>query len=308
MNNALKFLKPFLSILLVAWGVATVTFVLMRSIPGGPLIKERKVPAAVLAAIEAKYHLDEPMWKQYVRYLGDAATGRFGLSYDDPGRTVGEIIAQRFPVSALLGVMAILLALALAFPPGVAGALRPGRWPDRLNGLVAAAGVSIPSFILAALLLVVFSFQLRWFPSSGWRGPAWAVLPTVALAAFPTAYMTRLIRSELSEILRSEFLMTARAKGLSFPRVVVKHALPHTLAAVLAFLGPEVAAVMTGSFVVERIFNIPGLGQYFVTSIANRNYPMIMGVTLVYTVLLVAMNLLAESASSLIDPRRRKRS
>lgn len=308
MHRAFQILKPLLSILVVAWAVATITFVLMRAIPGGPLSKERNVPAAVRAAIEAKYHLDLPWYSQYYYYLADAATGRFGLSYDDPGRTVGEIIAQRFPVSALLGSLAILLALSLAFPLGVAGALRQGHWPDRLNGFVAAAGVSIPSFILAALLLVVFSFQLRWFPSSGWRGPAWAVLPTIALAAFPTAYMTRLIRSELSEVLRSEFLMTARAKGLSFPRVVIKHALPHTLAAVLAFLGPEVAAVMTGSFVVERVFNIPGLGQYFVTSIANRNYPLIMGVTLVYTVLLVAMNLLAESASTLIDPRRRKRS
>lgn len=306
MNRALNILVSLLSIVAVAWGVATVTFVLMRAIPGGPLSKERKVPPAVQAAIEAKYHLDEPVWKQYLRYLGDAATGRFGVSYDDPGRTVGEIIAQRFPVSAALGGLSITLALALAFPLGVAGALRQGRWPDKLNGFVAAAGVSIPSFILAALLLVVFSFQLRWFPT-GWSRAGAAVLPTLALAALPTAYLARLIRSELSEVLRSEFLMTARAKGLSSFTVVMRHALPHTLAPVLAYLGPEVAAIMTGSFVVERIFNIPGLGQHFVTSIANRNYPMIMAVTMVYTVLLVTLNLLADAASAVIDPRRRKR-
>lgn len=305
-QRIIHFSRPLISILIVAWGVATVTFFLMRSIPGGPLSRERKLPAAVRAAIEAKYHLNEPWWTQYGYYLADAATGRFGLSYDDPGRTVGEMIVKRFPVSALLGALSITLALAVAFPLGVAGALRQGGWPDKANGFVAAAGVSIPSFILSALLLFVFSYRLRWFPT-GWRGPASVVLPTVALAALPTAYLARLIRSELSEVLRSEFLMTARAKGLSLGRVVVRHALPHTLAPVLAYLGPQAAAVMTGSFVVERIFNIPGLGQYFVTAIANRNYPMIMGVTMVYTVLLVALNLLADGAARLVDPRLRRR-
>lgn len=306
MQRALNILKPILTILAVSWGVATVTFILMRSIPGGPLSKERKIPEAVRVAIEAKYHLDQPLWKQYVFYLADAATGRFGLSYDDPGRTVGEIIAQRLPVSALLGALSLGLALALAFPLGVAGALRQGGWPDRLNGFVAAAGVSIPSFILAALLLVVFSYHLRWFPAAGWRGPANAVLPMISLAAFPTAYLARLIRSELSEVLRAEFLLAARAKGLSYLTVIIRHALPHAMLPVLAYLGPEAAAVMTGSFVVEKIFNIPGLGQYYVSSITNRNYPMIMGVTLVYTVLLVTMNLLSDAASRLVDPRLRR--
>lgn len=299
------FLRGAASALLVAWGVATVTFVLMRSIPGGPLARDRKLPQAIQAAIEARYHLDQPWWKQYGYYLRDAATGEFGLSYDNPGRTVGELIAQHLPVSAALGALSLGLALALAFPLGVAGALGQGRWPDRLNGFVAAAGVSVPSFILAAALLYLFSFKLRWFPAAGWRGPAHVVLPSVALAALPTAYLARLIRSELSEVLRSEFLLAARAKGLPFRTVVLKHALPHTLAPVLAYLGPQAAAVMTGSFVVEQIFNIPGLGQYFVTSIANRNYPMIMGVTLCYTVMLVIFNLLADAAARLIDPRLR---
>lgn len=292
--------------LLVAWGVATITFVLMRAIPGGPLSRERQVPAAVRAAIEARYHLDQPWWRQYAYYLKDAFTGRFGLSYDDPGRTVGEIIAQRFPVSAVLGALSLSLALALAFPLGIAAALRQGGWLDRLNALVATAGVSVPSFILAALLLYFFSFQFRLFPAAGWRGPASAVLPSLALAALPTAYLARLIRGELSEVLRSEFLLTARAKGLSSATVILKHALPHALGPVLAYLGPQAAAVMTGSFVVERIFNIPGLGQYFVSSITNRNYPMIMGVTLCYTVLLIVFNLLADGAARWLDPRLRR--
>lgn len=303
----LPFLRAAGAILPVAWGVATVTFILMRSIPGGPLSRERKLPEAVKAAIEARYHLDAPWYDQYANYLKDAATGRFGLSYDDPGRTVGEIIARRIPVSALLGTLSIGLSLALAFPLGVAAAMRQGRWPDRLNALVAAAGVSVPSFILAALLLYFFAYRQRWFPAAGWRGPISAVLPTLALSALPTAYLARLIRSELSEVLRAEFLLTARAKGLPMWRVILFHALPHTLSPVLAYLGPEAAAVMTGSFVVERIFYVPGLGSYFVTSIANRNYPMIMGVTLCYTVLLVTFNILADSAARWLDPRLRRR-
>jgi oligopeptide transport system permease protein len=290
----------------VAWGVATVTFVLMRAIPGGPLSKERKLPESVRAAIEARYHLNDPWYEQYANYLKDALSGRFGLSYDDPGRTVGEIIRQRILVSAELGALALGLALALAFPLGVAGAIRQGGWPDRLNAFVAAAGVSVPSFILAALLLYLFSFRLPLFPAAGWGSPASAALPAVALAALPTAYLARLIRGELSEVLHSEFLVTARAKGLSFGRVVVKHALPHTLSPVLAYLGPQAAAVMTGSFVVERIFYVPGLGQYFVSSISNRNYPMIMGVTLCYTVMLVLFNMLADAAARLLDPRLRR--
>jgi len=299
-------LRAAASVLLVAWGVATVTFMLMRAIPGGPLSRERTPPAAVRNAIAARYHLDDPLWRQYVRYLGDAARGTFGLSYDHPGRTVGEIIAQRLPVSAVLGALALGLALAAAFPLGVAGALHQGRWPDRLNAGFAAAGVSVPSFILGALLLYTFAYRLRWFPATGWFGLSSAILPAAALAALPAAYLARLIRSELVEVLHSEFLLTARAKGLSLPRVVLVHALRHTLSPVLAYLGPQAAAIMTGSFVIERIFNIPGLGEQFVTSITNRNYPMIMGVTLLYTVMLVVFNLAADALARWLDPRLRQ--
>ena len=299
-------LRIFMSLVIVAWGVATVTFLLMRAIPGGPLSRDRQLPQSVREAIERRYHLDEPAWKQYLRYLGEAVTGRFGLSYNDPGRTVGELIGQRIPVSAALGGLAMGLSLAMAFPLGIAGALGQRRWPDRLNAFVAAAGVSFPSFILGAMLLYLFAYRLGWFPASGWRGISTAFLPALALAAMPTAYLSRLIRSELSEVLRSDFLMTARAKGLSLGRVVVVHALRHTLSPVLAYLGPQAAGIMTGSFVVERIFNVPGLGQYFVTSITNRNYPMIMGVTLFYVVVLVSFNLLADAASRQLDPRLRE--
>lgn len=302
----LLLLRSAVIVLVVAWAVATATFFLMRATPGGPFSQDRKIPAAVRASIEHYYHLDEPAWRQYLRYLGDAATGRFGPSYDQPGVMVGEVIAERFPVSALLGVFALVISLVFAFPLGIAAALKPGGWLDRLNATVASAGVAIPSFILASLLLYVFSLKLHLFPAATWYGVQSAILPAFALAALPTAYLARLIRSELSEVLRSDFLRTARAKGVAPWRVVVIHALRHILAPVLAFLGPEAAAVMTGSFVVERIFNVPGLGQDFVTSIGNRNYPMIMGLTVFYTVLLVSLNLLADGVARWLDPRTRR--
>jgi oligopeptide transport system permease protein len=277
----------------------------MKAIPGGPLSLERRLPPQVEAAIRARYRLDDPLWKQYVAYLADAARGDFGPSYTQPGRSVGEILAQRAPVSAVLGLLALGLALAVSFPLGVAAAVRPGSWADRLNAFVGAAGVSVPSFILGALLLYWFSFRLGWFPSSGWRGLNSAILPAAALAALPTAYLARLVRGELREVLGSDFLLTARAKGLSGPRVIVVHALRHTLGPVLAYLGPQAAAIMTGSFVVERIFDVPGIGRYFVNAIFNRDYPMIMGVTLLYAAMLVLFNLLADALARRLDPRLR---
>lgn len=295
--------RAALSVVLVAWAVATATFALMKVVPGGPLSKERQVPAAVREAIEERYHLNDPLFTQYVRYLGDAARLEFGLSYDDPGRTVGELIAQRLPRSALLGGVALLISLALAFPLATAAALWKGGIPDKALAVTAAAGVSVPSFILGALLLYVFAYRIRIFPAGGWGGPSYWILPAIALAALPTAYMARLIRAGLAEVMRSEFILAARARGHSRGHALVVHALRHTLAPVLAYLGPQAAAIMTGSFVIEKIFNIAGLGLLYVTSINNRNYPLIMGITLVYSVMLVVFNLLSDLAAHLLDPR-----
>jgi oligopeptide transport system permease protein len=291
--------------LVVLWAVATATFLLMKAIPGGPLSRDRRLPVQVEQAILARYRLDQPLWKQYTAYLKDAARGDFGPSYTQPGRSVGQIIARQSPVSAQLGLLALAIALVVAFPLGVIAAVRPGGWADRLNAFVGAAGVSVPSFILGALLLYWFSYRFGWFPSSGWRGIRSAILPAAALAALPTAYLARLVRGELREVLGSDFLLTARAKGLSETRVVVVHALRHTLSPVLAYLGPQAAAIMTGSFVVELIFAIPGLGKEFVRSITNRDYPLIMGVTLFYTAILVLFNLLSDAAARWLDPRQR---
>jgi oligopeptide transport system permease protein len=307
MNAFVLLLRAAGLVLLVAWAAATATFFLMKAVPGGPLSRERRIPEPVQRAIEASYRLDQPWTAQYVHYLKDAARLEFGPSYDDPGRTVGEIIAQRLPRSAALGAASLIFALAFAFPFATIAALRRGQWPDRMLGLVSAAGFSVPSFVLGALLLYLFAYRFRLFPAGGWGGPAYLILPAFALAAMPAAYLSRLIRSGLAEVMKSEFILAARARGLSRRRAVAVHALRHTLSPVLAYLGPQAAAVMTGSFVVEKIFNIPGLGLLYVTSIGNRNYPMIMGITLVYCVMLVTLNLLGDLASRWLDPRLAER-
>ena len=293
-------------IVFIAWAVATATFILMKAIPGGPLSNERRVPESVQKAIEERYHLNDPTLVQYKNYILDAARFDFGLSFVDPGWTVGEIIRQRFPRSALLGAVALLFSIGMAFPLGMGAAMFKGGWPDRLLAVAAAAGVSVPSFILGSLLMYWFSFRFNIFPSSGFESPRHLVLPALALAAFPTAFLARLVRAGLAEVMRSEFILAARARGLSRFRAVLVHALRHTLAPVFAYLGPQAAAIMTGSFAIEKIFAIPGLGLRFVQSIENRNYPMIMGVTLVYTVMLVVFNLLSDVAARMLDPRLRR--
>ncbi len=312
MKQIRAIIRTLFSLALVWFGVATATFFLMRAVPGGPLSRERKLPEAVAKAIAAEYHLDDPIWLQYVRYLGEAARFRFGPSYDDPGQSVGSIIARRLPRSMALGALAMAISLVVAFPLGTMAAMKRGGWADRSLAVMASAGVSVPSFILGSLLLYLFAYRLKLFPAGGWesglRAMPYMILPALSLAALPTAYLGRLIRAGLAEVMQSEFLLTARAKGLSRGRAVVVHALRHTMAPVLAYLGPQAAAVMTGSFVVEKIFNVPGMGMMYVQSIGNRNYPMIMGATLVYTVMLVAFNILGDLASRMLDPRLRTQS
>ncbi len=294
-----------MALLTVAFIVATVTFFLMRSIPGGPFTQERRLPPSMETALKAKYNLGDPLHRQYLDYLVDAARFRFGMSYHNRGRFVGELILQRLPVSAMLGCVSIVLALACAIPLGIIAALRKSRECDRINAIIVALGASFPSFILATLLLYIFSYKLKYF-MTGWNDlPRSVVLPAIALAAYPAAFLARMIRGQLIEVLKSDFLRTARAKGLGRARVVIVHALRHTFGPLLAYLGPQAAGVLTGSFVVEKIFNIPGLGLMFVESISNRDYPMIMGITLVYTVFLVTLNIAAYEISRLMDPRLR---
>jgi oligopeptide transport system permease protein len=287
----------------VLWAVATLTFFLLHITPGGPFDRERRLPPEVLANIAAKYHLDEPVAKQYLRYLADLIRADLGPSYKYLDRTVAEIIRDGLPVSASLGLLALLFALLFAFPIGLLAAYYRNTWADRCCLLFSVLGISIPHFILGAVLILVFALELGWFQAARWGQWSGAVLPTVTLGAAPAAYLSHLLRATVIDTLGEDFIRTARAKGLSEVAVLFKHALGNSLVPVLTVSGPLAAALVTGSFVVEYVFAIPGMGRFFITAVTDRDYPLIMGVTLVYTALLVAANLLVDVCYALIDPR-----
>lgn len=283
--------------------ITTATFVLMHSVPGGPFTAEKNLPESVLKNINERYHLNDPLWKQYADYLGNVARGDLGPSFKYEARTVNDIIAESFPVSAELGTIAVLIALILGIPAGIIAALRQNRWPDYLAMFGATIGISVPNFILATLFIYLFALKLELFPVAMWDGPEYAVLPALALAAFPTAFVARLMRSSMLEVMSQDFIKTARAKGLPGYTVIYRHALKNAVMPVVTYLGPLIAAIFTGSFVVETIFAIPGLGRYFVTSIYNRDYTVILGVTIFYSAMLVLLNFLVDIAYAWLDPR-----
>lgn len=291
--------------LLVLWVVATLTFLLLRLAPGGPFDSERKLPPEVIANLEAKYHLNEPIWQQYLRYLGAIAQGDLGPSYKYLDRGVTAIIADTLPTSTLLGALAILFALLTAFPIGLLAAYFRNSAIDRLCMFVATLGISLPNFILGALLIWAIALQFGWLQAGRWDDWSSVILPTVTLGAAPASYLAALLRSTLIETFGEDFVRTARAKGLTEFVVVAKHALCHSLIPVLTVMGPLTAALLTGSFVVEYVFAIPGMGRFFITAVTDRDYPLIMGVTLVYTALLVCTNLLVDLLYSYVDPRIR---
>jgi oligopeptide transport system permease protein len=283
--------------------IITVTFFLMHSIPGGPFTEEKAVPPEVAKNIEARYHFNDPLLKQYWDYLKKAAQLDLGPSFKYPGRTVNDLINDGFPISASIGIIAILVALGLGIPAGILSALRHNRWQDNLVMFVAIVGVSVPSFIMATLLQFIFSFKLRWLPAALWGTPKHIVLPVLALSALPLALFARLIRSSMLEVLSQDYIRTARSKGLGEAAVVIGHVLKNALIPLITVLGPMIANLLTGTFIIERIFAIPGLGRHFVNSIYNRDYTVILGLTVFYALLLLAMNLAVDITYALIDPR-----
>jgi oligopeptide transport system permease protein len=298
-------LKRFIHGIIVLWVVLTLTFILLRLVPGGPFDRERKLPPEVVANIEAKYHLGEPILTQYVRYLSGFAKGDFGPSYKYIDRPVKQIIADTLPTSALLGAFALIFALWIALPTGVIAAYWRNTWIDRWAMLLATLGISVPHFILGAFLIWAVALQLGWLQAGRWDEWSSAVLPTITLGAAPAAYLTALFRSNMMETLDEDFIRTARAKGVKEIIVLLRHALRHSLIPVLTVMGPLTAALLTGSFVVEYVFALPGMGRFFITAVTDRDYPLIMGVTMVYTVLLVAANLIVDLLYGYVDPRIR---
>jgi oligopeptide transport system permease protein len=278
------------------WVIATVTFFLMRLAPGG-------IPPVAREQLMRKYGLDRPLGEQYLRFLSNAVRLDFGVSYHYPGRTVREIIAEAFPVSAELGGWALLLALLFGVPLGVIAALRKNGLADAGAMTLALAGISIPNFVLGPVLVMAFSLGLFLLPPALWQGPASRVLPVITLAVTYLAYIARLTRAGMLEVLRQDYIRTARAKGLSEAVVVIKHAFRLGALPVVSFLGPAAARIVTGSIVVESIFAVPGLGRYLVNAAFNRDYTLVLGGVLFYALLLIVLNLLVDVAYMALDPR-----
>lgn len=296
--------------------MASITFFLVRAAPGDPFADEKKIPESSREEIVAFYGLDRPLGEQYLRYLGNLLRLDAGFSYSHPGYTVNEIIATHFPVTVAYALPGFLIALGLGIPLGAYAALRHGRAGDHAASALATAGICLPTFVIGPLLALFFGGMLGLLPSVGWgagassAGPwppwAFAVLPAVTVGVLYAAFLTRLSRSGLLETLRSDFIRTARAKGLPERRILWRHALPVSLLPVVNFLGPALAGILTGSFVIESIFNIPGLGRFFVEAAIDRDYPLLLGLVVFYAGLILLLNLAADLIQAALNPRVRE--
>lgn len=291
--------------LLALFLVITATFFMIRFVPGGPFTAEKAVTPEILRNLEAHYGLDKPLWRQYLDYLGSLARGDLGPSFKYPNRTVNEIIADKVPVSAELGGLALGFALILGIGLGTVAAVRRNTWMDYTASTIGMFGISIPTFVVGPLLVLGFAIHLGWFNASGWYGPLDRVLPAFVLGLAYAAPISRLTRGGMLEVLHQDFIRTARAKGASEFRVVTRHALRGGLLPVVSFLGPAVAGILTGSFVIETIFQIPGIGREFVNSAFNRDYTLVLGTVILYAVLIMALNLVVDIVQAWMNPKVR---
>ncbi len=287
--------------------IATLAFTMLHAVPGGPFDSEKPMVPEIREAIMAKYHLDEPLWQQYLRYIGDLLQGDLGPSFQYRGTTVNEIIAQGFPVDITIGLSALLIAFLAGGVIGLYAALHHNARADHALMALAVIGISVPLFVIAPVLILVFAITLHWLPPGGWvsGSPAHLVLPAIALALPYTAYIARLMRASALEVLASPYIRTARAKGLPVHTIMLRHALRPTLLPLISFLGPAIAGVITGSIIIETVFALPGIGRYFTVGALNRDYTLVMGITILYGVLIIACNLLVDLAYAALDPRVR---
>ena len=297
------FIKRFIAMIMTVLVITTLTFVMMKVIPGSPFNEERGTNEAVQRNLESYYHLNEPLITQYAIYLKSILTFDFGKKKKKPSDSVNAMLERGFPVSFELGITAIIIAVISGLALGITAALRRGGFLDYAAMSLAVLGISIPNFIMATLLIQQFAVHLKWFPAATWTSPVHMVLPTVALAVGPMAIIARLTRSSMAEVLTQDYIRTAKAKGLSPVKIVIKHALKNALMPVVTVLGTLAASILTGSFVIEKIFAIPGMGKYFVESINQRDYPVIMGTTVFYSVILIVLLFLVDLAYGLLDPR-----
>ena len=296
-------LKRFVMAIFTLWAIVTITFVLMHAVPGNPFAKEGKMPEVVYENLQKKYGLDKPLCQQYFIYLRNLLKGDFGDSMKSRVETVNDMIKRGFPVSAYMGLQALLIALIFGPALGALAALNQNKWPDYLSMVIAILGISVPSFIMGTVFIQFIARKVSWLPIGGWGTFAHTILPSFALGLMPLAYTARLMRSSMLEILGQDYIKTAKSKGISKSAVILKHAVRNAILPIVSVLGTLVSNLLVGSFVVEKIFGIPGLGMFFVKSISNRDYTLIMGTTIFYAIILIICLLLVDLAYMFIDPR-----
>lgn len=301
-KTLLYILKRIILAVVTVWVVITVTFFVMHAVPGGPFMGEKAISEAAKAQLEAKYGLDKPLMVQYTTYLKDALHLDFGPSLKQRGRQVTDIIMDGMKTSAKLGVIAAFAALFVGVILGSVAALRRNKFIDKCIMVITTAFVSMPSFIIGSLLLILFAIKLMVVPANG-STPAGLILPIITLSLYPMAYITRLTRSSMLDVLGQDYIRTARAKGVSGPKIIFGHALKNSLIPVITYFGPMLAYIVTGSLVVEQIFAVPGIGRAFVNSITGRDYTLIMGTTIILATLIVIMNLVSDIMYKIVDPR-----
>ena len=295
--------KRILLAIVTIWAVATLTFFLMNLVPGGPFLSEKAISPQATAALEAKYGLDKPMYQRYLTYMTGALHGDFGDSLKQRGRTVMSIIAMKFPVSARVGGISVLVALILGIPLGSIAALKRGKAADSVISVIATCGIAVPSFVICTVLMYFFGVKLGLLPTMGLQSAKHYIMPVIALSFYPTAYIMRLMRSSMLDVLGQDYMRTARAKGLAGGKILFKHALRNAILPVVTYVGPMLAYTITGSFVVEKIFVIPGLGGEFITAINGRDYTLIMGTTIFLATLVIVMNVVVDIVYKIVDPR-----
>lgn len=297
--------RRLLQLVPVLFVIVTLTFFMVRFVPGGPFTSEKAVSPEVLKNLNAHYGLDQPLWRQYLNYVGHLLQGDFGPSFKYTNRTVNEIISAKLPASLELGGLALSVALLIGLPLGIVAAARRNTWLDYLCSTTGLIGICVPTFVLGPILALVFGIYLKWFNVSGWEYADDRVLPALTLGCVYAAYLMRLTRGGLLEVLNQDYIRTARAKGASEARIIFRHALRGGLAPVVSFLGPAIAGILTGSFIIETIFQIPGLGREFVNSATNRDYTLVVGLVVLYATLIVIMNLIVDVAQVWLNPKLR---
>lgn len=296
-------LKRILLAVVTIWAVITITFLLMHSVPGNPFRTESKMPKVVYENLQKKYGLDKPLSEQYFIYLGKIVKGDFGDSMKSRVETVNDMIERGFPVSATIGLEALLIAIVFGPALGAIAALNQNKWPDYVSMVIAIIGISVPSFIMGTVFIQFLARNISWLPIGGWGSFQHSILPSLALALMPLAQLARYMRSSMLEVLGQDYIKTAKSKGISKATVVLKHAVRNAILPIVSVLGTVVSNLLMGSFVIEQIFGIPGLGRFFVMSISNRDYPLIMGTTIFYAIVLVSLLLVVDFAYMFIDPR-----